>query len=170
MINNSTLVGRLSKDVDLRYTGSGIAVANFTLAVDRNYKNAQGEIETDFINCVIWRAPAENLSNFAVKGSLIGITGAIQTRTYEHDQKGTVYITEVVADNFQLLEPKSVTDERRNKAHSGNQQFNQGNNQSNNQNSTQSNFSGNNSSFNQDNDPFENNPDIADISDDDLPF
>lgn len=113
MINNTTLVGRLTKNPELKYTGSGIAVVSFSLAVDRNYKNAQGEYETDFITCVAWRQSAEALANFAVKGSLIGITGSIQTRNYQNNAGQTVYVTEVVADNFQTLEPKDVTDKRR---------------------------------------------------------
>lgn len=129
MINNTTLVGRLTKNPELRYTGSGTAVTSFTLAVERNFKNAQGERETDFINCVIWREQAENLANFALKGSLLGITGNIQTRNYENNEGRTIYVTEVVADNFQMLEPKAVTDQRRN-----GQQSNQNNQQQNNYN------------------------------------
>ena len=113
MINNTTLVGRLTKNPELKYTGSGTAVVSFNLAVDRSYKNAQGEYETDFISCVAWRQSAEALANFAVKGSLIGITGSIQTRNYQNNAGQTVYVTEVVADNFQTLEPKDVTDKRR---------------------------------------------------------
>ena len=113
MINNTTLVGRLTKNPELRYTGSGIAVVSITLAVERNYTNAQGERETDFINCVAWRGTAETLANFSVKGSLIGVTGNIQTRNYQNNEGRTVYITEVVVDNFQMLESKSVTDGRR---------------------------------------------------------
>ena len=113
MINNTTLVGRLTKNPELKYTGSGIAVLSFNLAVERNYKDASGEKQTDFINCVVWRGTAETLASFAVKGSLIGITGAIQTRSYQNNEGQTVYITEVVVNNFQMLEPKNVTDERR---------------------------------------------------------
>ena len=86
MINNVVLVGRLTKDAELRYTPSNVAVATFTLAVNRPYKNDAGEREADFINCVIWRQSAENLANWAKKGSLIGITGTIQTRNYENQQ------------------------------------------------------------------------------------
>lgn len=119
MINNTTLVGRLTKNPELRYTGSGIGVVSFSLAVERNYTNAQGERETDFINCVAWRGTAETLANFAVKGSLVGITGNIQTRNYQNNEGRTIYITEVVVDNFQMLEPKSVTDGRRGQAGGG---------------------------------------------------
>lgn len=104
MLNNVVLVGRLTKDPELRYTPSNQAVTTFTLAVNRRFKNQNGEREADFINCVIWRQQAENLANWAKKGALIGITGRIQTRSYENQQGQRVYVTEVIADSFQLLE------------------------------------------------------------------
>ena len=107
MINNVVLVGRMTRDAELRHTNSNIAVATFTLAVNRPFKNEAGEREADFINAVIWRQPAENLANWAKKGSLIGITGFIQTRNYENQQGQRVYVTEVVANNFQLLESRN---------------------------------------------------------------
>ena len=107
MINNVTLVGRLTKDAELKYTPANQAVAQFTLAVNRTFKNANGERETDFINCVIWRQSAENFAKLAKKGNLIGITGRIQTRSYENQQGQRVYITEVIAENFQMLESRS---------------------------------------------------------------
>jgi single-strand DNA-binding protein len=106
MLNNVSLVGRLTKDVDLRYTPSNVAVATFTLAVNRTFKNENGEREADFINCVMWRQQAENLASWAKKGALIGITGRIQTRSYDNQQGQRVYVTEVVAETFQLLESK----------------------------------------------------------------
>ena len=106
MLNNVSLVGRLTKDIDLRYTPSNVAVATFTLAVNRTFKNENGEREADFINCVMWRQQAENLANWAKKGALIGITGRIQTRSYDNQQGQRVYVTEVVAEQFQLLESK----------------------------------------------------------------
>lgn len=194
MINNTTLVGRLTRDPELRYTGNGIAVVSFTIAVERNYTNAQGERETDFINCVAWRGLAETLANFSVKGSLIGITGSIQTRNYQNNEGRTIYVTEIVADNFQMLEPKSVTDNRRNQTGGGQQQtgnYSNNNYSSNASNSYDNNYSNNNQSqsnnasnkgasnsndnpfanidFNNE-DPFESNDDVTDISDDDLPF
>ena len=108
MINNVVLVGRLARDPELKYTGNNIAVASFSLAVNRNFKDANGERETDFINCVIWRQQAENLANWAKKGALIGITGRIQTRSYENQQGQRVYVTEVVAENFQMLESRAA--------------------------------------------------------------
>ena len=107
MINNVTLVGRLTKDVELKYTPANQAVAQFTLAVNRTFKNANGERESDFINCVIWRKSAENFANFAKKGALIGITGRIQTRNFENQQGQRVYVTEVIAENFQMLESRN---------------------------------------------------------------
>ena len=104
MLNNVCLVGRMAGDAELRYTPNNQAVATFRLAVNHPFKNQNGEREADFINCVIWRQQAENLANWAKKGALIGITGRIQTRNYENQQGQRVYVTEVVAENFQLLE------------------------------------------------------------------
>lgn len=97
----------------MKHTGNGIPVMSFALAVERNFKNAQGERETDFINCVAWRGTAETLAKFAAKGSLIGITGSIQTRNYQNNEGQTIYMTEVLVDNFQMLEPKAVTEDRK---------------------------------------------------------
>ena len=107
MINQAVLVGRLTSNAELRYTPSNQAVATFTLAVNRNRKNENGEREADFINCVIWRQQAENLANWVKKGALIGVTGRIQTRSYDNQQGQRVYVTEVVAESFQLLESRS---------------------------------------------------------------
>lgn len=141
MLNSTCLVGRLTDNPELRYTPNNQAVTTFRLAVNRNFKNQNGEREADFINCVIWRQQAENLANWAKKGALIGITGRIQTRSYENQQGQRVYVTEVVAEQFQLLESR--------KDH-GNQS--QGYNQPDFGNS----------------EPMQGNP--MDISDDDLPF
>ncbi|CEF51384.1 single-stranded DNA-binding protein [Lactococcus garvieae] len=112
MINNVVLVGRIVREPELRYTPQNTAVATFTLAVNRRFKNAQGEREADFINCVIWRQPAENLANWAKKGALVGITGSIQVRNYENKEGQRVYVTEVLADNFQMLESNSNKTEK----------------------------------------------------------
>lgn len=106
MINNVVLIGRLTRDVDLRYTSQNQAVGQFTLAVNRNFKNQNGEYDADFINCVIWGKSAENFANWTKKGNLVGITGRVQTRNYENQQRQRVYVTEVVAENFQLLEKR----------------------------------------------------------------
>ena len=193
MLNRVVLTGRLTRDVDLRYTQGGAAVATFTLAVDRRFTNQQGEREADFISCVIWRKSAENFANFFHKGSLVGIEGRVQTRNYENQQGQRVYVTEVVVENFSFLEPRS-----RNNAGNQNQGGNNYgapvNNAPQNQNQNANPFtSGNhapqgsptpsanntpagNSSANNGNnggntnDPFANTGDSIDISDDDLPF
>mgnify|MGYP002602970809 FL=1 len=109
MINNVVLVGRVVRDPELRYTPQNTAVATFTIAVNRRFKNAR---EADFINCVIWRQSAENLANWAKKGALIGVTGSIQVRNYENKEGQRVYVTEVLADNFQMLESNSNKTEK----------------------------------------------------------
>lgn len=106
MINNVVLIGRLTRDVELRYTLQNQAVGQFTLAVNRNFKNQNGEYDADFINCVIWGKLAENFANWTKKGNLVGITGRVQTRNYENQQGQRVYVTEVVAESFQLLEKR----------------------------------------------------------------
>lgn len=143
MINRVVLTGRLTRDVDLRYTQGGAAVATFNLAVDRRFTNQQGEREADFVSCVIWRKSAENFANFFHKGSLVGIEGRIQTRNYENQQGQRVYVTEVIVENFSFLESKSSTSNG----------------------SYQNNRPQNNTS-----DPFANNDGNVDIQDDQLPF
>ncbi|KKC20747.1 MULTISPECIES: single-stranded DNA-binding protein [Streptococcus] len=122
MINNVVLVGRMTKDAELRYTPSQVAVATFTLAVNRRFKEQNGERETDFINCVIWRQSAENLANWAKKGTLIGITGRIQTRNYENQQGQRVYVTEVVAESFRVLESRNQQSGQGNSSQNDNSQ------------------------------------------------
>ena len=153
-INNVVLVGRMTRDAELRYTPSNVAVATLTLAVNRPFKNQNGEHEADFINVVIWRQQAESLANWAKKGALIGITGRIQTRSYDNQQGQRVYVTEVVAESFQLLESRSVRESQGQGGYSA----------PSNQAPTQPtpNFSRQENPFGQ------TNP--LDISDDDLPF
>lgn len=127
MINRTVLVGRLTADVDLKYTQSGVAVASFTLAVGRQFTNQSGERESDYIRCVMWRKSAENFAKFVSKGSLTAIEGRLQTRNYDNNQGQRVYVTEVVADGFSLLESKEVSEKRKNSSSAqGNAQ--QGNN------------------------------------------
>ncbi len=123
MINNVVLVGRLTRDPELRYTPQNQAVGTFGLAVNRQFKNANGEREADFINCVIWRQQAENLAKFAKKGALIGITGRIQTRNYENQQGQKVYVTEVVADTFQMLESNKTQGQQTSKPQAQNKKL-----------------------------------------------
>lgn len=106
MINNVSLTGRLTKDLELSYTQSGLPVGSFTLAVNRQYKK-DGQPDADFINCVAWKKTAENLSQYTHKGSLIGIEGRIQTHSYDNQQGQKVYVTEVVVEHFAFLEPKN---------------------------------------------------------------
>jgi single-strand DNA-binding protein len=160
MLNRVVLVGRLTKDPDLRYTQSGTAVANFTIAVNRPFSNQQGNREADFINCVIWRRPAENLANFMKKGSMIGVDGRIQTRSFEGQDGKMVYITEVVADSVQFLESKgSSSQDGGGQGSYSSPGFQPNQNQNPNRNQNQ-----------YDNDPFKDNGEPIDISDDDLPF
>jgi len=163
MLNRVVLVGRLTKDPDLRYTANGTAVANFTVAVNRPFSNQQGDREADFINCVIWRKPAESLANYMSKGSLIGVDGRIQTRSYDGQDGKRVYVTEVVADTVQFLESRNSnrgTSAGSGEQGSGSNPFEQHQNQqqmpSQNQFNQQSNVS--------------ENLEPIDISDDDLPF
>ena len=107
MINTVTLVGRLTKDPELRYTQTGKGVATFTLAVTRPFKNQNGDYEADFINCQTWGKAAENLANYMRKGSKVGVVGRIQTRNYENNQGQKVYVTEVVAEQVTFLESKN---------------------------------------------------------------
>lgn len=170
MINRTTLTGRLTRNVDLRYTQSGVAVGSFTLAVDRRFTNANGQRDADFINCVIWRKSAENFANFVHKGSLVGIDGRIQTRNYENQQGQRVYVTEVVVENFALLEPRSANHNNNNGAPQNNENPFESSNNGNNNQANNSQPSNNNGGNGQPADPFANSGDQIDISDDDLPF
>lgn len=107
MINSVTLVGRLAKDPDLKYTPNGTATCNITVAVNRPFSNQQGNKEADFLNVVVWRKPAENTAMYCKKGSLVGVTGRIQTRSYENSEGKKIFITEVVADSVQFLDTKN---------------------------------------------------------------
>lgn len=107
MLNRVVLVGRLTKDPDLKYTKNGTAVANVTLACKRTFPDQNGNYHTDFINCVVWKNAAENIAQYMKKGNKVGIDGRIQTRTYEDNDGKTVYVTEVVAEMVSFLESKS---------------------------------------------------------------
>ncbi|HGX1694128.1 TPA: single-stranded DNA-binding protein [Listeria monocytogenes] len=161
MMNRVVLVGRLTKDPELRYTPAGVAVATFTLAVNRTFTNQQGEREADFINCVVWRKPAENVANFLKKGSMAGVDGRVQTRNYEGNDGKRVYVTEIVAESVQFLEPRNSNGGGNNfgQAPTNNGGFGQDQQQSQNQNYQSTN-----------NDPFASDGKPIDISDDDLPF
>ncbi len=107
MINNITIVGRVVRDLELRYTPNGIASTKFTVAVNRPFKGQNGEQEADFISVQAWRKQAENAANYLKKGNLVGITGRIQTGSYEGQDGKRIYTTDVVADSIQFLEPRS---------------------------------------------------------------
>ena len=143
MINRVILVGRLTKDPEYRQTPNGVSVATFTLAVNRSFTNSQGEREADFINVVVFRKQAENVNKYLSKGSLAGVDGRIQSRSYENKEGQRVFVTEVVADSVQFMDSK-------------------GSNQQNNQSQQQGQAPAGNSPFANDNN--------ANIDDDDLPF
>ena len=166
MINSVSLTGRLTRDVELKYTQSGTAVGTFTLAVDRQYKR-DGEPTADFISCVIWRKSAENFTNFTHKGSLVGVEGHIQTRTYDNNQGQRVYVTEVVVDNFALLESKAATQAH---AAEGTQAPTQAAQNYGGQSTEQSANAPQNQHIVPTAGPFANDGQPIDISDDDLPF
>ncbi|MEK4713443.1 single-stranded DNA-binding protein [Sporosarcina sp. FSL K6-5500] len=153
MINRVVLVGRLTKDPELKYTQTGIAVTRFTLAVNRAFQSASGEREADFVSCVAWRKQAENVANFLKKGSLVGVDGRIQTGSFEGQDGKRVYTTEVVADSTQFLEPRKATGG--NSSGIDNGASHQG---------TQQNYS------RTDNDPFSTGGGPIEVADDDLPF
>ena len=143
MINRVVLVGRLTKDPEYRQTPNGVSVATFTLAVNRPFTNSQGEREADFINVVVFRRQAENVNNYLSKGSLAGVDGRIQSRSYENKEGQRVFVTEVVADSVQFMDNKS-SNQQNNQPQQQRGQAPAGNN------------------------PFSNNN--ADVDDDDLPF
>ncbi|QKY69414.1 single-stranded DNA-binding protein [Lentibacillus sp. CBA3610] len=141
-MNNVQLIGRMTKDVELKYTQNGNAVATFTLAVNRPFRNHQGNQDADFIRCQVWRKPAENTAQYCKRGSQVGVTGRIQTRSFEGQDGKTVFMTEVVADNVEFLDT-------RNQSSQGKPQNNQ-NQQSNN--------------------PYQGQGVPVDVNDEDLPF
>ncbi|HAC0644323.1 TPA_asm: single-stranded DNA-binding protein [Listeria monocytogenes] len=160
MMNRVVLVGRLTKDPDLRYTPAGVAVATFTLAVNRTFTNQNGEREADFINCVVWRKPAENVANFLKKGSMAGVDGRVQTRNYEDSDGKRVFVTEVVAESVQFLDPKNNNVE----GSTSNNYQNQANYSNNNKTSSYRADTG------QKSDSFASEGKPIDINEDDLPF
>lgn len=162
-MNNVVLVGRTTKEVDLKYTPSGTAVGQFTIAVTRPFKNKQtNEYESDFINCVIWQKPAETFANYVRKGHQVSVQGRLQTRNYEKDGN-RVYVTELVVENFTFL---SNGQNNAPQANNNNQNINtQPNAQNGNRGQNNANFG-----YNSNEDPFLNSGKSIDISDDDLPF
>jgi single-strand DNA-binding protein len=115
MINQVTLVGRLTRDPELKKTTEGTAVTHITLAVSRPFRNHNGEIETDFVPCTLWRKAAENTCQYCRKGTVVGITGRLQSRNYDNKEGKKVYVTEVVAETIRFLsaKPHDVVPEQR---------------------------------------------------------
>lgn len=112
MMNTTNQMGRLTKDLDLRYTSNGKAVASGTIAVQRNFTNSEGTRESDFFNIVVWGKSAESLANYSRKGSLIGISGRLQSRSYENQSGQQVYVTEIVVEDFTFAETKGTLENR----------------------------------------------------------
>lgn len=160
MLNRVVLVGRLTKDPEYRVTQSGIAVASFTLAVNRTFTNANGERQADFINCIVFRKQAENVNTYLHKGSLAGVDGRLQSRSYDNQEGRRVYVTEVVCESVQFLEPKNS---RNGGDHYDDYlQAQKTNDYAEREKKAQETMPGNN--------PFANADGPIDISDDDLPF
>lgn len=146
-MNNVAMIGNLGKDPEIRYTQSGIAVVNFSIAVQRPFKNKQtNEYETDWFNCTAFRKTAELIADSFSKGSKIAFVGRVQNNNYTKDDGTKVYRDVILVENLTFIEPKSA----------------------NKQNNHQNNHQNNNSNFSDD--PFDGNNDSIDISDDDLPF
>jgi single-strand DNA-binding protein len=161
MLNRVILIGRLTRDPELRYTPNGVAVATFALAVDRPFTSNQGEREADFINIVTWRGLAENCANYLKKGRLAAVDGRLQIRNYDNNEGKRVYVTEVVAENVRFLESGQGGQGQQGQSSQGNQNNSYGSDQGNSKQQQ-------NNRFNED--PFANDGKPIDISDDDLPF
>lgn len=116
MMNKIILIGRLTKDVEVRYTTSNRACASFTIAVSRTYTNQDGKRESDFINIVAWDKLGENVSKYTHKGSLVAIEGRLQVRSYENQEGRRIYVTEVVASTVQFLESKEKNEQNTNES------------------------------------------------------
>lgn len=159
MLNRIILIGRLTRDPELRYTPAGVAVTQFTLAVDRNFTGQNGEREADFIPVVTWRQLAETCANYLRKGRLTAVEGRIQVRNYENNEGKRIYVTEVIADNVRFLESNRSNDQ----GSGGNSSGGNGNGGSG-QNRSSSGQSGGYG------DPFSSDGKPIDINDDDLPF
>lgn len=163
MINRVVLVGRITKDLELKYSQSGVAICRFNLAVNRTFKNGSGETEADFPSIVTFRKTAENAANFLRKGSLVGIDGKIQTGSYEKDGV-RVYTTEIIADSVQFLEPRNSNAGNAYGSSSGDGYQSSGPNTPNHQSNTQ------NRAETASDDPFSQSGGPVEVSDDDLPF
>lgn len=160
-MNKIILIGRLTKDVDLRYTSSGKAVGSFRMAVQRQFKNQQGEYEADFINCVAWGKAAETIATYIKKGHQLGVEGRLQIRDYEKDGQ-RLFASEVVVENFTFLESK--------KTGQGEVLGSQKGNTFNSQQKSSYGAKNSNGGYSQVSDPFLSSGQTIDISESDLPF
>lgn len=160
-MNKAILIGRLTKDPELRTTPTGRNVCQFSIAINRTYTNANGEREADFINCVVWDKQAENLVKYQKKGNQIAIDGRIQTRNYEDNNGKRVYVTEVLANNISFLDAKGT---------SNNTDFNMNNLPEPPSAYDEGEGSGKEETVSVEKDPFEAFGDSIEISDNDLPF
>lgn len=165
-MNKVFLIGRLTRDPELRYTGNNTPVATFSLAVNRNFTNQSGEREADFINIVVWRKQAENVKNYLNQGSQVAIDGRIQTRSYDGNDGQKRYVTEVVADNVEFLGSKNSSN------NSTNTNAPTSNNTNNNAGPTPYDFGPEPEpkGTNVDSNPFADFGSSIEISDDELPF
>lgn len=163
-MNKVVLIGRLTRDPELRYTGNNTPVASFSLAVNRNYSNQQGEREADFINIVVWRKQAENVKNYLTQGSQVAIDGRLQTRTYDDQNGQRRYITEVIADNVEFLGSRNSSNNSNNMNNTSSAATNEG--------PTPYDFADNASpkGTDVDSNPFADFGANIEISDDELPF
>lgn len=152
-MNKVILIGRLTKDPEMRTTGNGVAVTTFTIAVNRPFTDQSGERTADFINCVAWRKQAENIAKYCVKGTQVAAEGRIQTRTYDAQDGSKRYVTEVICDNVTFLSPKGET------------------NRENSYNNSANNYQSNDiETTDVSEDPFKDFGDEIALSEDDLPF
>ncbi len=165
MLNRVILIGRLTKDPELRYTPQGVAVAQFTLAVDRGFSSNREEREADFIPIVVWRQLAETCANYLRKGRLAAVEGRIQVRNYDNNEGRRVYVTEVIADNVRFLESanREGGGQARDESSGGGNAGGYGGGNA-------GRSSGSRNSGSNNNDPFADDGRPIDISDDDLPF
>lgn len=172
MLNRVILIGRLTRDPELRYTPAGVAVTQFTIAVDRPFTSGQGEREADFIPVVTWRQLAETCANYLRKGRLTAVEGRIQVRNYENNEGKRVYVTEVIADNVRFLESnrEGGAREEGGSNYSGSGASSGGGSFGGNASQSGGNRPSGNNSRNDSRDPFQDDGRPIDISEDDLPF
>ncbi len=161
-MNKALLIGRLTKDPELRATSTGRKVCQFSIAVNRNFTNANGEREADFINCVVWDKQAENLVKYQKKGNQIAVDGRIQTRNYEDKDGKRVYVTEILANNISFLDSKGTN--------TSSNDFNSLPEPPREDSISSSSNMNNMETVSVDKDPFEAFGDSIEISDNDLPF